>query len=129
MPARRSSTPYEFRDCLRWDELRRLVVLFGMVKPAEDNDDYLLFAHGYVVRTPRCSVQGVRRALLADHKVWIARTCTHGEAKILCIRRKPRTNASPRGSPPAGPPVVKEMSPGPRALAPCLSSVPSAGHG
>jgi hypothetical protein len=46
MPARQASTPYEYRDYPRQDELRRPVVLFGMVKPAEDNDDYLLFAHG-----------------------------------------------------------------------------------
>ena len=48
MNGRQSFTPYEFLDRLKRDEIRRPVVLSGMVKPAEDDDDYLLFAHGSV---------------------------------------------------------------------------------
>lgn len=48
MNGRQSFTPYEFLDRLRRDELRHPVVLFGLVKPVEDDDDYLLFAHGSV---------------------------------------------------------------------------------
>jgi hypothetical protein len=46
MPGRQSFTPEEFLDRLKRDEMRRPIVLHGMVKPAEDDDDYLLFAHG-----------------------------------------------------------------------------------
>ncbi len=48
MNGRQSFTPYEFLDRLRRDEIRRPIVLYGMVKPAEDDDDYLLFARGSV---------------------------------------------------------------------------------
>jgi hypothetical protein len=41
-----SYTPYEFLDSLKRDEIRRPLVLYGMVKPAEDDDEYLLFAQG-----------------------------------------------------------------------------------
>jgi hypothetical protein len=48
MNGRQSFTPYEFIDRLKGDEIRLPFVLYGMVKPAEDSDEYLLFAHGYV---------------------------------------------------------------------------------
>ncbi len=44
MNGRQSFTPYEFLDRLKRDEIPSPVVLSGMVKPAEDDDDYLLFA-------------------------------------------------------------------------------------
>ena len=48
MNGRQSFEPDEFLDRLKRDEIYAPIVLYGMVKLAEDNDDYLLFAHGSV---------------------------------------------------------------------------------
>src|SRR4051794_8059173 len=47
MNGRQSFEPYEFLDRLRRDDISPPVVLFGMVKLPEGDDDYLFFAHGY----------------------------------------------------------------------------------
>jgi hypothetical protein len=58
-----SFAPREFLDSLKRGEVRRPIVLYGMVKPAEDDDEYLLFAQGAVcanwVRIPLTSIESV----------------------------------------------------------------------
>jgi hypothetical protein len=48
MNGRPSFAPREFLDSLRRGEIRRPLVIYGMVKPAEDDDEYLLFAQGLI---------------------------------------------------------------------------------
>lgn len=50
MNGRQSLDPYEFLGRLKRDEIFVPIVLYGIVKPAEDNDDYLMFAHGNVCK-------------------------------------------------------------------------------
>jgi len=63
MNGRQSFTADEFLDRLRRDDISPSVVLYGMVKPAEDSDDYLLFAHGYICkdwfRVPVSSIENI----------------------------------------------------------------------
>ena len=62
MNGRQSFEPDEFLDRLKRDEIYAPIVLYGMVKPAEDNDDYLLFRTGPYVRTGsgfRCPVSKI----------------------------------------------------------------------
>jgi hypothetical protein len=63
MNGRQSYTPQEFLDGLRREEIRPPIAFFGMVKPAEDDDQYLLFAHGYAcanwIRIPVSSIDTV----------------------------------------------------------------------
>jgi hypothetical protein len=48
MNGSQSFEPYEFLDRLKRDDIYPPIVLIGMVKPADDEDDYLLFAPGQV---------------------------------------------------------------------------------
>ena len=63
MNGRQSFTPDEFLDRLRRDELSQPTVLYGMVKPDDDSDDYLFFAHGSVcqnwIRIPMTSIEAI----------------------------------------------------------------------
>lgn len=65
MTGSQSFTPREFLDSLRRDDIRRPVLLRGMVKPAEDDDQVLMFAHGSAcenwirVRVPVASIETV----------------------------------------------------------------------
>jgi hypothetical protein len=63
MNGRQTFEPYEFLGRLKQDEISAPIVLYGMVKPAEDSDDYLLFAHGYVCenwfRIPLSSIENI----------------------------------------------------------------------
>jgi hypothetical protein len=43
MNGRPSFEPYDFLGRLKRDEIFVPIVVYGMVKPAEDKDDYLLF--------------------------------------------------------------------------------------
>jgi len=45
-----SFEPYDFLGRLKREELFVPIMLYGMVKPAEDSDDYLLFARGYACK-------------------------------------------------------------------------------
>ena len=75
MTGSQSFEPSEFLDRLKRDELFPSVVLHGMVKPADDDNDYLWFAHGSAcknwVRVPLTSIENI--SVLAfvpcdDHK-------------------------------------------------------------
>ena len=75
MNGRQSFEPDEFLDRLKRDEIYAPIVLYGMVKPAEDNDDYLLFAHGSVCenwfRIPLSSIENISVLTVVpcdDHK-------------------------------------------------------------
>jgi hypothetical protein len=63
MNERQSFTPDEFIDRLKRDELSQPTVLHGMVKAADDSDDYLLFAQGIVcqnwLRIPMASIEAI----------------------------------------------------------------------
>ena len=63
MNGRQSFEPYEFLERLRRDDISPPVVLFGMVKLPEGDDDYLFFAHGYAcenwIRIPRNSIERI----------------------------------------------------------------------
>jgi hypothetical protein len=63
MNGRQSFTPDEFLERLRRDDISPPVVLYGMVKPVEDSDDYLLFAHGYICKNwfkiPLSSIENI----------------------------------------------------------------------
>ena len=63
MNERQSFEPKEFLGRLKRDEISRPIVLYGMVQPAEDDDDYLLFAHGNVCknwfRIPLSSIENI----------------------------------------------------------------------
>jgi hypothetical protein len=63
MNGRQSFTPEEFLDRLKRDELSQPTVLYGMVKPADDSDDYLFFAHGSVcqnwIRISMTSIEAI----------------------------------------------------------------------
>jgi hypothetical protein len=63
MNGRQTFEPYEFLGRLKQDEISAPIVLYGMVKPAEDSDDYLLFAHGYVCenwfRIPLSTIENI----------------------------------------------------------------------
>jgi hypothetical protein len=70
-----SFEPYEFLDRLKRDEIYLPIVLYGMVKPAENDDDYLLFAHGNIcenwIRISLSSIENIDVLSLVpcgDHK-------------------------------------------------------------
>jgi hypothetical protein len=60
---RQSFEPYEFLGRLKRNEISPAVILYGMVKPIKDDDDYLLFAHGNVCenwfRIPLSSIENI----------------------------------------------------------------------
>src|SRR6476646_922127 len=75
MNGRPSFEPYDFLGRLKRDEIFVPIVVYGMVKPAEDDDDYLLFAHGNACknwfRIPLSSIENVsvlRFVPCDDHK-------------------------------------------------------------
>jgi hypothetical protein len=75
MNGRPSFEPYDFLGRLKRDEIFVPIVIYGMVKPAEDNDDYLLFAHGNACknwfRIPLSSIENIsvlRFVPCDDHK-------------------------------------------------------------
>jgi hypothetical protein len=75
MNGTQSFEPYEFLDRLKRDEIYPPIVLYGMVKPADNDDDYLLFAHGRVcenwTRIPLSSIENISVLSLVpcdDHK-------------------------------------------------------------
>jgi hypothetical protein len=75
MNGTQSFEPYEFLGRLKQDKISLPIVLYGMVKPAEDDDDYLLFAHGYVCenwfRIPLPRIENINVLSLVpcdDHK-------------------------------------------------------------
>jgi hypothetical protein len=75
MNGRHSFEPDEFLDRLKRDEIYPPILLYGMVKPAEDDDDYLLFAHGSVCenwfRIPLSSIENISVLFVVpcdDHK-------------------------------------------------------------
>jgi hypothetical protein len=75
MNGRPSFEPYDFLGRLKRDEIFVPIVVYGMVKPAEDNDDYLLFAHGNACknwfRIPLSSIENISVLRLVpcdDHK-------------------------------------------------------------
>jgi hypothetical protein len=63
MNARQFTDPREFLDSLKRDELEPPIVLPGMLKPADDSDDYVMFAQGTVcqnwVRIPVASIESI----------------------------------------------------------------------
>jgi hypothetical protein len=89
MNGRQSFAPQEFLDSLKRDEIRRPLVLFGMVKPAEDDDQYLLFAHGYVcanwTRIPLTTIETVEFLNLAPCK-------DHTHPLVLLHLNQPETD-------------------------------------
>jgi hypothetical protein len=89
MNGKQSFAPREFLDSLKRDEIRRPIVLFGMVKPAEDDDQYLLFAHGYVcanwTRIPLTSIETVEFLNLAPCK-------DHTHPLVLLHMKQPETD-------------------------------------
>jgi hypothetical protein len=89
MNGRQSFAPQEFLDRLKRDEIRRPIVLFGMVKPAEDDDEYLLFARGYVcanwTRIPLTSIETVEFLNLAPCK-------DHTHPLVLLHLKEPETD-------------------------------------
>ncbi|MCW2631650.1 MAG: hypothetical protein JWR88_612 [Pseudonocardia sp.] len=75
MTGSQSFTPLEFLDSLRRDDIRRPVLLRGMVKPADDDDQVLMFAHGSAcedwITVPVASIETVEFLNFvpcADHK-------------------------------------------------------------
>ena len=75
MNGTQSFDPDEFVGRLKRDEIVVPIVLYGMVKPAEDDDDYLLFAHGYACKNwfsiPLSSIQNISVVSIVpcdDHK-------------------------------------------------------------
>jgi hypothetical protein len=63
MDSRQTFDAREFLGNLKRDELTPPIVLPGMVKPADDSDDYLMFAQGTVcenwVRIPLASIESI----------------------------------------------------------------------
>jgi hypothetical protein len=75
MIGRQSFEPSEFLDRLKRDDIHPPIVLFGMVKAADEADDHLLFAPGQVcenwTRVPLSSIETVSVQSLVpcdDHK-------------------------------------------------------------
>ena len=89
MNGRQSFAPQEFLDSLKRDEIRRPIVVLGMVKPAEDDDQYLLFAHGYAcanwTRIPLTSIETIEFLNLAPCK-------DHTHPLVLLHLKQPETD-------------------------------------
>jgi hypothetical protein len=89
MNGRQSFEPYEFLDRLKRDEIYPPIVLYGMVKPAKDDDDYLLFAYGYVcenwLRIPLSSIENI--TVLSS-----VRCDDHKHPLVFLVLKQPQTD-------------------------------------
>jgi hypothetical protein len=89
MNGRQSFTPDEFVGRLKRDEIRVPIILYGMVKPAEDSDEYLMFAHGSVCENwIRIRLNSIETIELQDFI-----SCDgHAHPLVLLVLRQPETD-------------------------------------
>ena len=87
MDGRQSFDPREFLGSLKRDELEPPIVLPGMVKPAEDSDDYVMFAQGTAcqnwIRIPLDSIESIDLINLVP--------CDEHTHPLVLLRLKPAT--------------------------------------
>ena len=89
MNGSQSFDPYEFLDRLKRDDIHLPIVLIGMVKPADDADDYLLFAPGQVcenwTRVPLSSIESITVQSLVPCE-------EHQHPLVLLVLKQPETD-------------------------------------
>ncbi|MEV6287112.1 hypothetical protein [Kribbella sp. NPDC051770] len=83
-----STDPRAFLDSLKRDELEPPIVLPGMLKPAEDSDDYVMFAQGTVCQNwVRIAVDSIQSIELLQQV-----PCDEHSHPLVLLRLKPATS-------------------------------------
>lgn len=129
MDRHQSFDPREFLDSLKRDELEPPIVLPGMVKPADDSDDYVMFAQGTVcqnwVRIPMDSIESIELINLVPcdehtHPLVLLRlkAATTDESRVFASLMQATARTRPRSSRHATEPPPARMASAARMTGP-----------